>query len=213
METKLNSQNLDGLVKITDPHFIVDLMYAGTEHNMTGVAVYADLGLGNQAYVHPNLWQALQRLIPYLDKTGRKLKIYDAYRPVEAHEKLFALIPQDGFFIADASRSPHCRATAVDVALVEKDGKELVYPTLVDAYDEHFAKEVQAGNLQGFFAYLKQASHNYTNPDMPEAINNRNELRKLMEDIGLVPVPRLHEWWHYELPDARSEKYPLIRLG
>ena len=177
---------------------------------MTGRPVYREIGLGNRAFVHRDLWSCLQKLIPYLEQTGRRLKIYDAFRPAAAHRLLFAAIPQDGFFIPEASRSPHCRGTAVDVALLDADGVELVYPTLVDAYDENFAKEVQAGNLQGFFRYLQKASLDYQDDQIPEAIRNRDELCSLMQSVGLVPAPRRHEWWHYELPDGRTEKYPLI---
>ena len=46
--------------------------------------------------------------------------------------------------------------------------------------------------------------------EIPEAIRNRDELCSLMQSVGLVPAPRRHEWWHYELPDGRTEKYPLI---
>lgn len=200
----------NNLIEITDSHFIVDLMYAGTKQNMTGRPVYQEMGLGNHAYVHKDLWEKLQKLIPYLEKTGQKLKIYEAFRPAKAHKMLFDIIPQDGFFIPEPSRSPHCRATAVDVALVGADGKELQYPTLVDAYDEQFAKEVQSGKLEGFFEYLKKATLDYQDETMPEAIRNRDELCKLMLSVGLVTVPRRHEWWHYELADARTDKYPMI---
>ncbi len=202
---------MQNLVEIkNDDNFVVDLMYAGMVHNMTGCPVYEEIGLGNHAYVHADLWNSLQKIIPYLHKTGRKLKIYEAWRPVQAHKRLFEIIPQDGFFIPDASCSPHCRATAIDVALIGADGKELEYPTLVDAYNDQYAKEVQTGKLDNFFEYLKKASFNYHDDTMFEAIKNRDELRKIMTDIGLVPVPRLHEWWHYELPDGRTDKYPLI---
>lgn len=202
---------MKNLVEIADPHFIVDLMYAGTTHNITGRPVYAEIGMGNHAYVHQDLWQALQKLVPYLDKTGRRLKIYEACRPVKAHERLFAAVPRDGFFIPDAGSSPHCRAAAVDVALVGADGVELLYPTPVDAYNPYYAAEVQAGRLDDFFEYLKKAALNCEDKTIPEtAVRNRDELRALMEGVGLVPVPRLHEWWHYELPDGRTDKYPLI---
>mgnify|MGYP005771617389 CR=1 FL=1 len=202
----------NGLVEISDPHFIVELMYAGTDHNMTGCPVYTELGLGNRALIRRELWQALQRLIPYLENTGRRMKIYDACRPVEAHNRLVGIIPRDGFFAPEASSSPHCRAAAVDVSLIGEDGRELIYPTLVDAYDPAYAREVQTGRFDNFFTYLKKASHAYRDENRPEAFRNRDELRKLMEQAGLVPPPRLHEWWHYELPDGRSEKYPLIYM-
>ncbi len=44
------------LIEINDPHFIVELMYAGTNHNMTGQPVYQQIGFGNKAFVHKDLW-------------------------------------------------------------------------------------------------------------------------------------------------------------
>ena len=161
---------MQDLIEINDSHFIVDLMYAGLKHNMTGRAVYREIGLGNRALVHKDLWTCLQKLIPHLEQTRQKLKIFEAFRPPRAHRLLFAAIPQDGFFIPEAEKSPHCRATAVDVALTNADGTELAYPTLVDAYDETYAKEVQNGNLTGFFEHLKKASLDYQDPSILEAI-------------------------------------------
>ena len=51
-------------VEISDPDFIVELMYAGLNHNMTGRAVYQEIGLGNHAYIHQDMWQVLQKAIP-----------------------------------------------------------------------------------------------------------------------------------------------------
>lgn len=48
------------LIEINDPHFIVELMYAGTNHNMTGQPVYQQIGFGNKAFVHKDLWDKLK---------------------------------------------------------------------------------------------------------------------------------------------------------
>lgn len=200
---------VENLIEINDPHFIVELMYAGTAHNMTGRPVYQEIGFGNKALVHKDLWQKLQKLIPWLEQHRRKIKIFDAYRPPLAHRKLREVIPQEGFFAIDPSVSPHCRATAVDLCLTDEDGRELAYPTLVDAYDEHYAQDVQNGQSAAFFEYLKQARHDYTG-GMQQARRNRDELRALMESVGLKALP--HEWWHYELPEGREDgKYPMIK--
>lgn len=37
---------------------------------------------------------------------------------------------------------------------------------------------------------------------MDEEIKNRNDLRQLMESIGLEPIA--HEWWHYNLPQGKD---------
>lgn len=198
----------ENLIEINDAHFITELMYAGTKHNMTGRPVYQEIGFGNKAFVHKDLWEKLEKLIPWLEKHKRKLKIFDAYRPPLAHQKLREVIPQPGFFATDPSVSPHCRATAVDICLADENGNELEYPTQVDAYDEHYAQEIQSGQSEAFFEYLKKARHDYQDASA-QALQNRDELRKLMENIGLKALP--HEWWHYELPDGREDaKYPMV---
>ena len=43
---------MKNLVEIVDPHFVVDLMYAGTVHNMTGCPVYEEVGMGNHCLLY-----------------------------------------------------------------------------------------------------------------------------------------------------------------
>lgn len=198
----------ENLVEIkSDDCFIIDMMYASLKNNMTGVAVYNEIGLGNRAFVHKDLWEKLKQVIPYLKSHNLKMKICDAYRPPLAHQRLKDIIPQPGFFASAPERSQHCHATAVDVCLCDKNGVELLYPTKVDAFDAEYAAQVQAGNLAPFFDYLKKARHDYDGADK-QAIANREELRRLMEEVGLESISS--EWWHYDLPDGRSEAYPII---
>ncbi len=198
----------ENLIKIEHPRFTTAMMYADTTHNMTGRPVYAEIGFGNEAFVHRDLWAKLETLVPELEAAGRKVKIFDAYRPPLAHTKLHEVIPQPGFFAANAAASPHCRGTAVDLCLTDENGQELCYPTLVDAYDPVYAAKVQSGDCAAFLAYLHKARHDYTGGSMEER-RNRDELRCLMEKAGLKALT--HEWWHYELPEGRDEhKYPLI---
>ena len=196
------------LIEIKDDDvFIIDMMYASLKNNMTGVAVYNEIGLGNRAFVHKDMWQCMQKLVPILKQQKLKMKICDAYRPPLAHQRLVEIIPQSGFFASTPDRSQHCHATAVDVCLCSPDGKELIYPTKVDAFDEVYAKQVQSGNLAPFFEYLIQARHDYTGASK-EASANREFLKKLMESVGLQSIS--NEWWHYDLPNGRSEHYPLV---
>lgn len=171
----------ENLVEIDNPYFIVDLMYAGTTHNITGYPAYVEIGLWNHAFVHKDLWERLQKLIPWLIKHKMKLKIFDAYRPPLAHIKLQKIVPHSGFFADLAEESPHCRGTAVDVALANENGCELIYPTKVDAYTPQYAKEIALGKFDDFFQYLKKASHDYKGLKDIKAIENRDNLRQLME--------------------------------
>lgn len=197
----------DNLVEIKGEPFIISMMYAGKE-NMTGQDVYRQIGFGDRAYVHKDMWKCLQQLIPWLQERNLKMKICDAYRPPLAHQKLKEIIPQPGFFASNPERSQHCHGTAVDVILTDADGNEFAYPTKVDAYDPDYAKEVQKGEMEGFFEHLKKARHDYENEAMAKEIANRRNLKSLMESIGLEAISS--EWWHYDLPDGRSEAYPMI---
>lgn len=199
---------MNNLVEIkNDDNFIIDMMYASLKNNMTGVAVYEEIGLGNRAFVHKDMWEKLKQVVPYLQAHNLKMKICDAYRPPIAHARMKEIIPQPGFFASSPERSQHCHGTAVDVCLCDKNGNELVYPTKVDAFDAGYAKQVQSGNVVPFFEYLKKARHDYDGAETL-ALNNRGELRRLMESIGLESISS--EWWHYDLPNGRGENYPVI---
>ncbi len=201
----------DKLVPLNEDFFIIDMMYARPD-NMTGRPVYQEIGFGNQAWVHPELKEKLLKAIPLLEAKGLRMKICDAYRPPLAHQIMKEIIPFPGFFATNAERSQHCHGTAVDVILTSADGKELVYPTKVDGYDPLLAKEVQNGKMENFMEHLKKAARDYAsdNPDLAEAIRNRDFLREIMEGTGLESIPL--EWWHFDLPNGRSEAYPMIEF-
>ncbi len=193
------------LVEINGDCFIIDMMYACKE-NMTQTPVYEKIGFGNKAYVLPQLWEKLQKLIPILQQRRQKLKIRDAYRPPLAHELLHEIIPQPGFFAATAARSCHCHATAIDCCLCDENGQELRYPTKVDAYTPEFAQQIHNGETEAFFEHLQKATMHYQDPNMTEEIRNREDLKQLMEQIGLESIP--HEWWHFNLPNGKET--PLV---
>lgn len=185
------------LIEIKGKHFIIDMMYASCE-NMTQTPVYLNIGFGNQAFVRKELWEKLQKLIPILEARYQKLKIRDAFRPPLAHEKLHEIIPQPGFFALTPAKSYHCHAAAIDCCLCQEDGTELSYPTKIDAYELKFAKQIHQGKIAPFFEHLQKAAHNYQNATMATEIHNREDLKSLMESIGLESI--MSEWWHYNLP-------------
>ena len=183
------------LVCFEDDHFIIDMMYA-REDNIMKRVVYQEVGFGNRALVHPDMKVALLSLVPELEKMNCKMRICDAYRPPVAHQKCVEAIPIEGFFRVDYKESNHCYGTAVDVCLTDMDGKNLVYPTEIDAYEECFAKEIVKGNFGEFQKHLLKARHDYMGASLEE-IRNREILKQLMEAHGFESIP--HEWWHYNL--------------
>lgn len=194
-------------IEISGEPFIVAMMYA-TPQNMTQTAVYEKIGFGNRAIVHKDMWEKISKLIPVLKQEKLKLKIFDAYRPPLAHKMLKEIIPMDGFFAASPERSQHCRATAIDICLCDENGKELAYPTKVDAYTPYFAEQIRQGKADEFFIHLQKARHDYFAPEMETEIKNREYLKQLMLNIGLEPIP--HEWWHYNLPGGNAYPMPEI---
>ena len=195
---------MENLVLFDNPHFIIDMMYARS-NNMSGQPVYEQIGYGNHAYMHKDMAAALEKIVPILTENKLKMRICDAYRPPLAHQKLLEIVPIPGFFAATPERSNHCHGTAVDVCLTDENGKNLVYPTEIDAYEKRFQEQVCRGDAAEFQKHLIKARHDYMEASA-EAIENRNFLKALMESHGFESI--MHEWWHYNLKGYQG--YPVI---
>lgn len=171
------------LVEITqETHRVVlDLAYAGSR-NFTGRPVY-DSG---RCWLHQDAERRLLLAVRLAAQAGLRLKILDAYRSPQAHEVLCQHI-SDPRYIADPKRgSHHSRGVAVDLTLVDDQGRELDMGTPFDS--------------------MVQASHHFHPELSPEVHRNRLLLLGIMTQAGFEPLDE--EWWHYQMPDARS--YPLI---
>jgi len=81
--------------------------------------------------------------------------------------------------------SRHNRGAAVDLTLVDKEGRELNMPTPFDDFSV-------------------KAHRNFN--ELPKVvIYNRCLLENIMADHGFIPCPS--EWWHFDAADW--ENYPL----
>lgn len=175
------------LIEIAAPAFDVDIEIAyATAQNITEQPVYGRAA----CYLHPDAAEKLQRAIDLAKPLGFRLKIFDAYRPTEAQWKLWNAKP-DPEFLADPRRgSPHSRGVAVDLNLLDADGRELDMGT-------------------GFDAFTPLSHHGVTDGISPAAQRNRLLLIGLMTSAGWDFYR--NEWWHYQLFDSR--RYPLIDDG
>ena len=98
----------------------IDLAYAGAD-NFTGRPVYRRAA----CYLHADAERLLGRAVALAAAQGFRLKIFDAFRPTEAQWVLWNHTP-DPEFLADPRRgSPHSRGVAVDLTLIDGDGREL----------------------------------------------------------------------------------------
>ena len=172
------------LVEIAPPAFdvVLDLRYA-TSDNVTGAPIYER----PLCYLNEEAAGLLRRAIELARPLGYRFKVFDAFRPPEAQWKLWHAYPSDEF-VADPRRgSPHSRGAAIDLTLLDAEGRELEMGT-------------------GFDSFTPQAHHART--DIPAAAQrNRAVLLGLMTAAGWDFFK--NEWWHYQLFNAR-QRFPLI---
>ncbi|MBN8530687.1 MAG: D-alanyl-D-alanine dipeptidase [Alphaproteobacteria bacterium] len=165
-----------------DTHGVaIDLRYA-TPLNFTGKPVYA----AARCFLHPKAEDALNAAVSLAKQLGYGMKIFDAYRPTEAQWKLWEHTP-DPEFLADPRRgSPHSRGVAVDLTLLDAQGREIDMGTEFDAFTP--------------------LSHHGGEGVSMEAHRNRMILLGIMSAAGWDFYR--NEWWHYQLFDSKS--YPLL---
>jgi D-alanyl-D-alanine dipeptidase len=171
------------LVDLAPPAYDVELALAyATADNFTGKPIYRRAA----AYLHPVAAEHLARAIALARPLGLRLKIFDAFRPSEAQWVMWNHTP-DPAFLADPRRgSPHSRGAAVDLTLVDADGRELDMGTGFDAFTP--------------------LSHHASTEVPPAAQANRFLLLGLMTAAGWDFYR--NEWWHYQLFDPR--RFPIL---
>jgi zinc D-Ala-D-Ala dipeptidase len=159
--------------------FVYDMKYA-TEANFLKTKVYDCASCLLRLKTVNALLSANKMFL----KKGYKIKIFDCYRPLDIQKKMWAIVPNPDYVANPAKGSIHNRGGAVDITLVDRDGKELDMGTVFD-----------------FFG--KEASHNYTNFSN-QILKNRKLLKKIMIKNGFNSFDS--EWWHYNLKTALTDK-------
>jgi len=155
------------------PDAVLDIRYA-TKANFTGDVLYPRAVCKLRRAVVRRLAKAAEKL----RAQERRLLLWDCYRPASIQQLLWQRVP-DPRYVADPSKqgSRHSRGAAVDVALVDKDGKPVVLPTRFDDFSK--------------------AAHR----DRALAGDNGVEARRLdaaMRAAGFVGLAT--EWWHFDAP-------------
>lgn len=171
------------IVEIAAPAFDVDIALAyATPANITGRPVYRNA----RCYLNGEAARLLSAAIALAAPLGLRLRIFDALRPVEAQWALWNANPDPEFLADPRKGSPHSRGAAVDLTLIDGEGRALDMGT-------------------GFDAFTPLSHHART--DVPaEAQRNRLLLMGLMTAAGWDFYR--NEWWHYQLFDAR--RFPLV---
>ncbi len=159
----------------------IDLAYAGPD-NFTGRPVYKRA----LCFLHADAAETLRRAVELAAHMDLRLKIFDAFRPAEAQWVLWNCRPNPEFLADPRRGSPHSRGIAVDLTLIDGDGRELDMGT-------------------GFDEFTPLAHHGASGISA-EAQGDRMMLLGIMTAAGWDYYR--NEWWHYQLFD--SKRYPLI---
>ena len=164
--------------------FVYDMKYA-TPDNFLKAKVY-DCA---ECFLRLKTVNALVEANKKFMKKGYKIKIFDCYRPLDIQKKMWKIVPNPEYVANPAKGSIHNRGGAVDITLVDNNGKELDMGTSFD----HFGIE---------------ASHNYLK--LSEEIKlNRKLLKRIMIQKGFNSFDS--EWWHYNLKSALKDNVSNVK--
>ncbi len=168
-------------VKLKDysADFVYDMKYA-TEDNFLKAKVY-DCA---ECFLRLQTVKALVKANAKFMRKGYRIQLFDCYRPLDIQKRMWKIISNPEYVADPAKGSIHNRGGAVDITLVDADGKELDMGTSFD-----------------FFG--PEAGHYFDN--LPHEVKeNRLLLKRIMQKSGFVSFDS--EWWHYNLKNAAKEK-------
>lgn len=158
--------------------FIYDMKYA-TDDNFLKAKVY-DCA---ECYLRYKTAKALIKANSKFIKLGFKIKIFDCYRPLDIQKKMWLIVSNPSYVANPSKGSIHNRGGALDITLVDSNGKE-----------------VDMGTPFDFFG--PEASHDYLNFPK-EILENRAFFKKIMTHSKFQSFDS--EWWHYNLKNAKLD--------
>ena len=122
------------------PDIYVELMYA-TDNNFTGVRIY-DF---TDAYLRYGTVKKLANVQKELKEQGYSLKIWDAYRPFEAQQKLWEVYPDPNYVANPADgMKKHNLGGTVDITMVAADGSIIPMPTEFDDFQQQVQRRTRS---------------------------------------------------------------------
>jgi D-alanyl-D-alanine dipeptidase len=182
-------------VKKEIPEVLVDLKYHSTD-NFMKKNVYGCL---NTAFLQKEVIDKLKKAIVLLQKShpGYHFLIYDAARPLSIQwvlwNTLSDLPPKERQkYVADPKEhSIHNYGSAIDITLVDANGKPLDMGTKYDFFGE--------------LAYPNKEKQFLANGRLSQkAYQNRLLLRNVMKNAGFIPID--FEWWHFNAFSRKEAK-------
>ncbi|MGN6105273.1 MAG: M15 family metallopeptidase [Kofleriaceae bacterium] len=161
------------------PDAVLDLRYA-TEDNFTGAVLYPVA----RCKLRRAVAARLAKVAAALRAHDRRLLLWDCYRPTSIQKELWKRVPDPRYVANPRVGSKHSRGAAVDLAVVDLDGKPVELPTKFDEFSKAAHRARALAGARGAEA---------------------RRLSEAMLEAGFLAIPT--EWWHFDAPE--SAKYPL----
>ena len=133
--------------------------------------------------IHRSTADKLKVAAKALRADGYAIKIWDAWRPPEAHQALWDAVKDPNYVVPPSKGlSWHCYGVSVDLTLVTLDGGPVEMPSKFDEFSSRAASTYTGDNL--------------------EIARRVNLLQKAMQDAGFRIIKA--EWLHFDDMNARG---------
>lgn len=159
--------------------FVFEMKYA-TDTNFLKTKVYDC----DECYLRMKTIKSLIDANTEFQSLGYRIKLFDCYRPLDIQKKMWEIVPNADYVADPKKGSIHNRGGAVDITLVDSDGKEVDMGTSFDFFGPEAAH-----NYQGFSRRVRK---------------NRTLLKEIMLKHNFKSFDS--EWWHYNLVDSNKDK-------
>ena len=176
----------------------VDLRYA-TDNNFVGRDLYSPYDC---AWLHLEAASALEKVVAWLAARRPDLTplVLDALRPQRVQQQLWDALEGTGLqmYLANPERgSIHSYGMALDITLLDADGRELDMGTGFDDMTNRSHPALEEGFLQA--GQLTEAQ-----------VANRRLLREAMLQAGFLGINT--EWWHFDCGDRELVRRSFRRV-
>ena len=161
------------------PSLVIDLAYY-SDKNFTGKRLYRD----PEAYLRKGTADKLKKAAEEVAPKGYRLKIWDAYRPPSVQYEMWKARPNPRYLIDPTQGfSDHSRGCAVDLTMVDGEGREMEMPSPIDDFSPK--------------------ADRYYGDVSPEQGKNARYLEEVMVRSGFLSIRT--EWWHFA--DSERDSY------
>lgn len=180
---EINRSQMDQILNwIPDIH--IDLKYKSKDNLMKDV-IY-NLPEHEYSRLRVGTLQKLAKAQFIIKQKGLSIKVWDAFRTINAQKKLWSLKPDERFVAHPSKGSKHNRGCAVDVTLCDLEGRNLKMPT---AFDDFTSK-----------------ARSFRRDWSPDVMKHISLLQMAFITAGFATIP--DEWWHFD--DCDWELYTIL---